>query len=296
MFGVSFTELMFIGVVALVVVGPQRLPGMMSTVGKWANKLRRMLFDVRQQSGIDDILRAEGITGGLNEIRALRNAVRGNVSSLTQALTAGPRVVPPVSPSPPPTVTPPAPSPAAPLPGADTDPYADVPYDRTREYPDEGCDAYGAIPDDLWSMSRRPVPPAVPIPDEPPPPPAPHTSASATPIDEPAAAGAELETSPTSTTSEPPSETRSAETHNAEGPAAEGPGVEAPGAERRDPAHDGAPPSNEPSVVPADSETTERALPHGASSASHESPSESPVASKPEPEANHDSTVKANAS
>jgi hypothetical protein len=29
----------------------------------------------------------------------------------------------------------------------------DVPYDRSREYPGEGPDAYGALPDDLWNPS-----------------------------------------------------------------------------------------------------------------------------------------------
>jgi sec-independent protein translocase protein TatB len=164
-FGVSFTEVMLIGVVALLVVGPQRLPGMMSTVGKWSNKLRRMLFDVRAQSGIDDILRAEGITGGINEIRALRNAVRTNVSSFTQTLATGPR--PPAgtsSPKPPTPAVSPPPVAQTPL-AAESDAFAHVPYDRTREYPDEGCDAYGAIPEDLWNRSRRPVAVAQPLPD-----------------------------------------------------------------------------------------------------------------------------------
>lgn len=153
---------MLIGVVALIVVGPQRLPGMMATVGKWSNKLRRMLFDVRQQSGIDDILRAEGITGGLNEIRALRNAVRGNVSSLTQALTSVPKPAAPNLSSPAAGANAGVPSAVSPGPlaqtalAAESDPYANIPYDRSREYPDEGCDAYGAIPDDLWTASQRP--------------------------------------------------------------------------------------------------------------------------------------------
>lgn len=151
MFGVSFPELMLIGAVALIIVGPERLPGMLGSLGKWSNKLRRMLFDVRQQSGIDEILRAEGISGGLKEIRDLRNAVRGNVSGLLTAGTAPPRqgVQQLLS-----QARAAAPATPAPSPEVVTDPYADVPYDRTREYPDEGCDAYGAIPDDLWSASH----------------------------------------------------------------------------------------------------------------------------------------------
>jgi sec-independent protein translocase protein TatB len=158
-FGVSFPELMLIGAVALIIVGPQRLPGMLGTLGKWSNKLRRMLFDVRQQSGIDDILRAEGISGGLKEIRDLRNAVRGNVAGLLTTGAVAPR--PGVQPTLSQTRTAP---PVVDTVSTITDPYADVPYDRTREYPDEGCDAYGAIPDDLWAASHpesKPTPPVV---------------------------------------------------------------------------------------------------------------------------------------
>lgn len=151
MFGVSFPELMLIGAVALIIVGPQRLPGMLGTLGKWSNKLRRMLFDVRQQSGIDDILRAEGISGGLKEIRDLRNAVRGNVTGLLTSGTAPTRqgvqqLVNQAKPT--------AAAGGTAVQEQVTDPYADVAYDRTREYPDEGCDAYGAIPDDLWAASH----------------------------------------------------------------------------------------------------------------------------------------------
>ncbi len=147
---------MLIGAVALIIVGPQRLPGMLGTLGKWSNKLRRMLFDVRQQSGIDDILRAEGISGGLKEIRDLRNAVRGNVTGLLTSGAAAPRqgVQQLVNQQ---KATSQATAAAAPV-EAVTDPYADVSYDRTREYPDEGADAYGSIPDDLWAAARSTAP------------------------------------------------------------------------------------------------------------------------------------------
>ena len=61
MFGFSFGELIVISMVTLVVVGPQKLPTMLKTMGSWARKLRKMTMDVRQQTGIDEMLRAEGI-------------------------------------------------------------------------------------------------------------------------------------------------------------------------------------------------------------------------------------------
>jgi len=112
-FGLSFSELLVIGVVTLVAVGPQKLPGMLHTMGRWLKKLRQMTTEVRAQTGIDEILRAEGIHGGLTELRQL---TRGG------GLGPAPRY---------------------------EDPYANLEIDATREYPPEGVDSYGALPDDL---------------------------------------------------------------------------------------------------------------------------------------------------
>ena len=57
MFDVGFWELMLIGVVALVVIGPERLPGVARTAGKWLGKGKRMLTDVKAE--IDQELKAE---------------------------------------------------------------------------------------------------------------------------------------------------------------------------------------------------------------------------------------------
>lgn len=57
MFDVGFWELMLIGVVALVVIGPERLPGVARTVGKWAGKGKRFLRDVK--ADIDQELKAD---------------------------------------------------------------------------------------------------------------------------------------------------------------------------------------------------------------------------------------------
>ncbi len=146
MFGVSFTELLLIGAVTLIIVGPQRLPKMLGTLGKWSAKLRRITNEVRYQSGIDDILRKEGIAGGLSELRQLRDVARGNWTGLGASAVAGRGKA---------GTTPGAAKPgtagelAKAIPAQD-DPFAHVQNDRSREYPTEGCDAYGALPDDMW--------------------------------------------------------------------------------------------------------------------------------------------------
>ncbi|MEJ2214402.1 MAG: Sec-independent protein translocase protein TatB [Gammaproteobacteria bacterium] len=57
MFDVGFWELMLIGLVALVVIGPERLPGVARTAGKWLGKGKRMLTDVKAE--IDQEIKAE---------------------------------------------------------------------------------------------------------------------------------------------------------------------------------------------------------------------------------------------
>lgn len=85
MFGLGLTELLVLLIVGIVVVGPKKLPEMMRTTGRWVAKLRRMSTDLRAQSGIDEILRAEGLE---KEIRELRSLSRINVmDSLVDATT-----------------------------------------------------------------------------------------------------------------------------------------------------------------------------------------------------------------
>lgn len=57
MFDVGFTELLIIGVVALVVIGPERLPKVARTAGQWLGKLNRYVSQVKQD--IDRDIRLE---------------------------------------------------------------------------------------------------------------------------------------------------------------------------------------------------------------------------------------------
>jgi sec-independent protein translocase protein TatB len=157
-FGFSFSELLMICVVALIAVGPKKLPGMLHSLGQFIRKMRNMTNDVRNQTGIDQLLRAEGLHGGLNELRGLLRVNHG--LSFDPPHVSSPTPSEPVNAEP--TVT--APVVHAPI----DDPYAHMDIDSTREYPPEGADAYGALPDDLLphesSVSTRAVVEATPKP------------------------------------------------------------------------------------------------------------------------------------
>src|SRR4029434_6379954 len=49
MFEIGWGELLIIGVVALIAIGPKELPGVLRTLGQWMNKLRRMASEFQSQ-------------------------------------------------------------------------------------------------------------------------------------------------------------------------------------------------------------------------------------------------------
>ncbi len=57
MFDVGFLELLLIGVVALLVVGPERLPKVARTVGMWLGRGRRFISSVKED--IDREIKAD---------------------------------------------------------------------------------------------------------------------------------------------------------------------------------------------------------------------------------------------
>src|ERR1700747_2525853 len=49
MFDFSWSELLLIGMVALIFIGPKELPGVLRTLGQWMSKVRRMAGEFQNQ-------------------------------------------------------------------------------------------------------------------------------------------------------------------------------------------------------------------------------------------------------
>jgi len=49
MFDIGFWELVIISIVALLVMGPEKLPGLMRDVGKWTRTIRRFISETRSE-------------------------------------------------------------------------------------------------------------------------------------------------------------------------------------------------------------------------------------------------------
>ena len=79
MFDIGFWELALIGVLALVVLGPKRLPEAARTAGRWVGRLRAFIANVQQ-----DIDRQMG-SGELEELRRLKDELNQTRKMIEQS-------------------------------------------------------------------------------------------------------------------------------------------------------------------------------------------------------------------
>jgi sec-independent protein translocase protein TatB len=146
MFDIGWSELVVIGVVALIAIGPKELPAVLRTVGQWMGKMRRMAAEFQGQfqeamreaemtemrKQFDDISRtASDLGSGFDPVATAHNEIKGAIESPTTAAPAaapitgtGPAAEPGTSPSvaSPPDIPVPLPEPAPPVTSADIAP------------------------------------------------------------------------------------------------------------------------------------------------------------------------------
>lgn len=77
MLGVGWTEMLIIGVVALIVIGPKELPAVMHRIGKFAGTIRRMGQDFQRELNK---------TTGLDEVKNLRASITAPLKATTDAI------------------------------------------------------------------------------------------------------------------------------------------------------------------------------------------------------------------
>ena len=112
MFGISFSELLLVGLVALLVLGPERLPGAARTAGLWIGRLKRRFNTIKQEVereiGADEIRRQlhnEHILSMEREAQKLLAPLTGQNPPQETPPPAAENPAPSV-PTPPPTSTP----------------------------------------------------------------------------------------------------------------------------------------------------------------------------------------------
>ena len=83
MFDLSWTELLVVAVVAIIIVGPKDLPRALRSVGRWTGKAKRMARDFRRQfdealreAELDTIKKEVESVGKIDPVADMRKEVR----------------------------------------------------------------------------------------------------------------------------------------------------------------------------------------------------------------------------
>lgn len=136
MFDLGFGEIALLAMVLLVVVGPRELPRLLRAVGRGITRLRTLSWELRSQSGIDEIIRDEDLQKDIEAVRSLSK--QRIVDAIVNEAMRAPR-----------------------------DPYrpADAPRPEPdaahwRDAPESGDDA--SLPDDPYGDEGKPAAPSEP--------------------------------------------------------------------------------------------------------------------------------------
>lgn len=83
MFDIGMTELLVIGIVALIVVGPKDLPGMFRTLGRVTGKLRGMAREF--QRAMEDAADEAGVKDVAQDLKSYANPKKYGLDKLSEA-------------------------------------------------------------------------------------------------------------------------------------------------------------------------------------------------------------------
>jgi sec-independent protein translocase protein TatB len=104
MFDIGWSELVVIGVVALIVIGPKELPGVLRMCGQWIGKVRRMASDFQGQfqeamreaemadlkKQVDDIADStRDLTANFDPIGSMQESLDDTFAETTKSIEAG---------------------------------------------------------------------------------------------------------------------------------------------------------------------------------------------------------------
>lgn len=97
MFDIGFPELLLVSVVALLVLGPERLPEALRTLGLWLGRMRRSFsrvkVEIEREIGMDEIRRQlhnEAIMEQMKQIEQDVSGVSQDIRSAVETAAEGP--------------------------------------------------------------------------------------------------------------------------------------------------------------------------------------------------------------
>lgn len=87
MFDIGFPELVLIAIVGLLVIGPERLPDALRTLGLWLGRLRRSFISVKneieKEIGMDEVRRQLHNEAVMEEMKRIESEVKSTVDQAT---------------------------------------------------------------------------------------------------------------------------------------------------------------------------------------------------------------------
>ena len=99
MFDIGFSELLVIGLVALIVIGPERLPGVARTLGILAGRLQRYVADVKadinREVELDELRKMkdsvqQAASGFENSVQSELDKAAGDLNAAANSVTSAP--------------------------------------------------------------------------------------------------------------------------------------------------------------------------------------------------------------
>ena len=88
MFDIGFSEIIVCAVVALIVIGPERMPETVRTIGLWIGRFKRSLHETRQeierQIGVEDIRRQLHNEDIMRSLEKTRNDINHEINSVIE--------------------------------------------------------------------------------------------------------------------------------------------------------------------------------------------------------------------
>lgn len=101
MFDIGFTELLLVAVVTLLVIGPEKLPETLRTLGLWLGRLRRSFVavksEIEREIGMDDVRRQLHNEAIMDEMKRIEKEVKNTVHTPVPASES--RLVPTTAPA-----------------------------------------------------------------------------------------------------------------------------------------------------------------------------------------------------
>ncbi len=84
MFDIAWQELLVVGIVALIVVGPKELPGLLRTIGKYVGAVKRQANEFRAQ--FDEAMRESELDQLRKDVAKIKEDAEGTFRSVEQSV------------------------------------------------------------------------------------------------------------------------------------------------------------------------------------------------------------------